>query len=665
MKFTLKKKLTLAFFLLILLPMVALGFYSYVMSEEALQSSIEDMITVDASNVAENIESTIKSVSTILEVASYNNALGKLAQHSQDASDIEAFNYIKDIQNSNSELIQGIMIVDIRGKAIMHSEDMQIDRDLSNEDYVKNALSGIETVSDVLMDETTGEANIIIAYPLKDNNKVVGALTSTINFNTISEYAAKIKIGEKGYAYMIDKEGIFVYHPKSEMVFTKNIKDVGDENLAFYAEEAKTGKESEGFYEFEGIEKFARFQPTVNWIVGVTAEYDEYMEPALNIRDNTVKTIIVALIISMSVAYYISTKSIVKPIKKLKDAMNLAGEGDLSVEVSLKSKDELKDLGDSFNGMINQLSEIVNKVRSAAHELTAASEEMSYSAQVLNSSTEEIGISISSVAEEANNQNKSVVEASQVLVQLSSLVQLAQNKAQSSSKNANNTMQAAEIGRTKVDETVQAINIISEGTDETAQYLEKLNELSIKVSGIISTINSIANQTNLLALNAAIEAARAGVHGRGFSVVADEVRKLSEESNANASEIALIVNEMINYTKNAVASMKKSKDEVHRGVIIVSETDKAFVNIMDAVKYIVSNIDEILDITKDEVASSDQIISLINEVSTITESTALHSENVAAAAEEQAANVETLSATAEETSSMAEELSSLVDRFKI
>lgn len=67
----------------------------------------------------------------------------------------------------------------------------------------------------------------------------------------------------------------------------------------------------------------------------------------------------------------------------------------------------------------------------------------------------------------------------------------------------------------------------------------------------------------------------------------------------------------------------------------------------------------------DEVASSDKVIGLINDIATVTESNASNSENVSSAAEEQASAINNLTATAQETSAMAEELTKLVERFKI
>jgi methyl-accepting chemotaxis protein len=226
-------------------------------------------------------------------------------------------------------------------------------------------------------------------------------------------------------------------------------------------------------------------------------------------------------------------------------------------------------------------------------------------------------------------------------------------------------MHAADQGRRKVEETVEAIENISKASAETEDRLKILDELSKKVSGIISTINNISSQTNLLALNAAIEAARAGEHGKGFTVVAEEVRKLSEQTNVGANEISSLVNEMVVEIGKAVESMDSGKNAVENGVIIANDTDKSFISIITAVEQISKDIQQIVDVTKDEVASSDKIINLINTVATITEATAASSQEVAAAAEEQNTTIENVAASAEETSAMAVSLNNLVEKFII
>ena len=666
MKISLKTKLMATFFILISIPMGVLGYVSYTMAANSLQTSVNQQLKEQTSDTSALIEKAIESVKHSIEIASLNSDMGKVAQNLSKADIDTAFEYIQNVQKSNEDTMEVLIITDANGKVVIDSQTKEPDIDLSDRDYMKQALStGKETVSEVLTSRFTGNSAIFIVYPLKDGDKIIGTLVGSIKFDGISTYASKVKIGQNGYAYMIDKNGLIVYHPDSSKILKENVSDKASEDFKPIINAMKEGKTSEGFYTYDNVYKYVVFQPVDNWVIAVTADYDEYMASVISIRRDTIIIVAISIIIAMICAYLYSTKGIINPIKKLEKLMKRAGDGDLTVNINIKSNDEIKELGNSFNAMIEHQDEIVKSVRNAAEELNAASEEMAASSEEISATTEEISATINKVAEDAEKQNESILDVSGVLVQLASLVQLAQNRAQATSSNAVNTKTVADLGREKVEETVRAMNVISIGSDETSQALECVNSLSVKVGGIINTINSIAEQTNLLALNAAIESARAGEHGKGFSVVADEVRKLSEESNDKAKEISILINEMMKQTQNAVIAMQRAKAEVDNGVTIVSETDKAFINIITAIENIVEHVNEILDITGDEVASSDKVVKVINEIATITESNTANSENVSLATEEQASAINNLTATAEETSAMAEELTKLVERFKI
>jgi len=665
MKISLKVKLIITFFILISIPMGILGYMSYNMSAKSMQASVEQQLKEQTSETSALIGDRIESVKHTLEVASLNGDIGKAVKNLNADNVDTTFKYLQNVQEKNKDYMEVLIITDLTGKAIIDSQTKEPDIDLSDRDYMKKALSGSEVVSEVLTSRFTGNPAIFVAYPLKEGNKIIGTLVGSINFSSVSNYASKVKVGEKGYAYMIDKNGLIVYHPDKSKILKENASDNASEDFKPIINEMKEGKTSQGFYTYGNVYKYVVFQPAGNWVIAVTAEYNDYMSAAISIRNETIIIFVIAIIAAMVCAYLFSSKSIINPIKKLEKAMKLAGDGDLTVNINIKSNDEIKELGDSFNDMIKHQDEIVRNVSTAAEQLNAASEEMAASSEEISATTEEISATINQIAEDAEKQNESILDVSGVLVQLSSLVQLASSRAKATSSDAVNTKSVADFGREKVEETVKAINIISIGSDETSQALQSVNSLSVEVGGIINTINSIAEQTNLLALNAAIEAARAGEHGKGFSVVADEVRKLSEETNSKAKEISTLVNEMMKQTKNAVVSMDRAKVEVDKGVEIVSETDKAFINIISEIDNIVGHVNEILDITGDEVASSDKVVKLINEIATITENNTASSENVSLAAADQANAINNLTATAEETSAMAEELTKLVERFKV
>lgn len=665
MKLSLKAKLIAAFLLLIVIPMSVLGLLSYRMSSTALQKTIEEQLRYQTSQVAESIVTTTDSVKRNLKIASGNMDLASVAEGKDSKVFPDAFDYIRKLQQDNSDIIETVFITDSSGKAVMTNDEFNSSIDLSDREYVKKALEGTYAISEVLFSKATNKPVVAVAQPLIKGGYLTGVLIATIKFECISIHSAEIKVGEGGYSYIIDKTGLFIYHPIEGKVLKENLSSTATGELKNIVEQMKSGKPGEGFYTYEGIYKFVRYAPAANWVVAITANYDEYMAPAREIMKNTIFIAIGAALLAMIIAYVISTYGIVNPVRKLEKLMGMAGQGDLTVKAEVNTKDEIQALAESFNQMILHQSKIVKEVRMGAQELAAASEEMAASSEQVSSAAQQISSSILEVSKNAENQSSSVVEASKVLVQLSSLVQLAQNKALSASESSKHTMDSAQRGRAKVKDTVLAMDVISKSTEETAEVLKVLNELSSKVGGIVTTINSLAEQTNLLALNAAIEAARAGEHGRGFAVVADEVRKLSEQSNTGAGEIAGLVNEMIRQTERAVKSMDSSKSAVKNGVKVAGDTDNSFVDILGAVLGITKGVEEIADITKDEVATSDQIVKLIDTIATATETTSANSQEVSAATEEQTATVENVASTAEETSSMASALEELVRKFKV
>lgn len=279
---------------------------------------------------------------------------------------------------------------------------------------------------------------------------MIGTLVGSIKFDSISSYASQIKVGKSGYAYMIDKNGLIVYHPDSSKILKENANDNAGEDLKVLVQEMKEGKSSEGFYTYGNIYKYVVFQPVGNWVIAVTAQYDEYMSAALSIRNYTIIISLISIIIAMICAYTYSTIGIINPIKKLERLMRSAGEGDLTVKIDIQSKDEIEELGKSFNEMIKHQDKIVRNVTNAAEQLNAASEEMAASSEEISAATEEISATVNQVAQDAEKQNESIVDVSKVLVQLSSLVQLAQSRAKATSSNAANTMSAADLEEKKL-----------------------------------------------------------------------------------------------------------------------------------------------------------------------------------------------------------------------
>ncbi len=668
MKVSLRAKIMAAFFILIAFPMSLFGIVSYNMASRSLQELTKSQLEQQADDVSKLIEKSIDSVRGEVELVSLNEQLADFIQDSSSTANMDtAFEYINQVQKSNKDFMEVLIVTDSTGKVLIDTQTKSPTIDLGDRDYLKETLSnGTTAVSEVLNSRFTGNPAIFISTPIKKDDTIIGTIVGSIKFSSISNYASDVKIGEDGYGYMVDKDGLIIGHPNEDKILNENICDSDSESLKNIANGMVSGEVTEGFYtDYQGIYKYVTFKPVDKWVVAITASYDEYMASAIAIKKNTIIYVIISIVIAMICSYLYSTKCIVNPIKYIESLMKRAGEGDLTVTAEVKLNDEIGGLAKSFNAMIESQDEIVKSVIGASKQLEQASNHLASSSQEISATTEEISATVDNVYEASEKQNQSVVDISEVLVQLSSLVQLAQSRAKSTDSNANKTKEVADLGRQKVEQTVNAMNSISVESNETSKVLKEVNELSVKVSGIINTINSIAEETNLLALNAAIEAARAGEQGKGFSIVAEEVRQLSEETNTRSKEITELVSEMVEQTGNAVKAMERANLEVEKGVTVVNDTDEAFINIIKSIEIIVKHVEEILDITSDEVASSDKVVSLINDIATISESNSAECKNVAQATEQEADAINNLTATAEETSAMSEQLTKLVEKFKV
>jgi len=138
------------------------------------------------------------------------------------------------------------------------------------------------------------------------------------------------------------------------------------------------------------------------------------------------------------------------------------------------------------------------------------------------------------------------------------------NELLESAENLSSSLQ--QIGASITSVANDAIKL-TESNNKVVESAKEANSAMKETDEVLSFIKQIANQTNLLGLNAAIEAARAGEHGKGFSVVAEEIRKLSQNSNEAVKKIYLIL-------ENAIKAVDKITLEVD-GTIISTEQQAA------------------------------------------------------------------------------------------
>jgi signal transduction histidine kinase len=192
--------------------------------------------------------------------------------------------------------------------------------------------------------------------PLFDKNKkVIGAFG--LGYKDLNEYLEKtlndIKIGETGYVYIMNSKGDTLVHPKIKG------QNIGDFDFSKNIFKNKNGVIE---YEFNGIYKLAayRYFEPWDWYIVATANYDDLKSSSKSILNMTLLTGLIVLVIGSILALFL-TNTIVKPINNLKNCMEIASKGDLTVHCDIKNKDEIGVLSNSFNHMIEENRRLIEE----------------------------------------------------------------------------------------------------------------------------------------------------------------------------------------------------------------------------------------------------------------------------------------------------------------
>ena len=295
--------------------------------------------------------------------------------------------------------------------------------------------------------------------------------------------------------------------------------------------------------------------------------------------------LIVAILLGIAIAYFI-TRAITVPMIKGVDVANSLAKGDLTVDVNVDSNDEIGLLMKSMKSMIESLKGVISDVMTSADNVASGSQELSSSSEQMSQG--------------ATEQAASAEQASSSMEQMSANIKQNADNAQQTERIALQAAEDAEIGGKAVSETVEAMKQIADK---------------------ISIIEEIARQTNMLALNAAIEAARAGEHGKGFAVVADAVRKLAERSQVAAGEISNLSTSSVEIAENAGTMLNKIVPDIRKNAELVQEINAA---------------------SGEQNSGADQINQALQQLDQVIQQNASAAEEMSATSEELAAQAEQL-----------------------
>ncbi|WP_261922952.1 methyl-accepting chemotaxis protein [Shewanella sp. NFH-SH190041] len=432
--------------------------------------------------------------------------------------------------------------------------------------------------------KSAGQQIVTPPYRTKTDHTVVitisepiqaGVVGASVPIQSIIDGVTELSLPDNGFAILVQNNGnVIGYHDPSKIMQPLSKIDDG-----LYKHLGQFTDSQEGFQEinFDGDNRqklvWAQKVAGTDWVLLLVLDKATLEAPLGKMLWIQLSLALIALILG-AVAISIQINRLFLPLNHVSQALAAiaSGGGDLTRRIEVETADEIGELADSFNSFAASQHQLIRHIRLLSSELGGIAE----GTLALNHAS----------ANELQRQQQDVSMVATAITELASATQEIAHNAEQTAKAAEQSAVSSEQGKCLVEKTRQSIHDLADEVVQATDVITELSRHAQAITGVLSTIQGIAEQTNLLALNAAIEAARAGEQGRGFAVVADEVRVLSYRTQESTKEINTTIETLQRTMANAVERMQASQTLADRSVKDANTASGALADITSTIAII-------------------------------------------------------------------------------
>lgn len=293
-------------------------------------------------------------------------------------------------------------------------EEMPEGYDATSRPWYKQAVDnkGKVIISDPYKDASTGDNLITIARTVEKNGQIVGVVGIDLTLKQLAQRIASKKVGITGEVFISEVSGNILAHSDKDLINT----DFASQ-LSFW-DKAKSEKSGFVDYTFDGLNKFGVFQTNelTGWKLVASLDQSELSNDTESILNTNLLMIIVMTLLSVVISLLLS-KGIANNIKKLIDVFAKASKGDLTVKIKAITKDEFKDLANSFNSMSVNSNEM-DKISIDTKELSSKGLSMIGTLIEKSNKTKESTLEVDDLVQDMNQSTKQINLISQTIASI-------------------------------------------------------------------------------------------------------------------------------------------------------------------------------------------------------------------------------------------------------
>ena len=335
------RKLLLGFLFTGLVPLIVLGILitgivrSHLISEAGESFRAIAMFNVEK---AESYISSLKSKSA--EFSNDDFIRGKIREGKAG----ELSRYLRD-KIAQDESILGSFIINPNGTIIAATDEEEIGKDESSDDYFVKGKKGAYITNLIGHEHFRSAGQIVVSAPIAEGGRILGVAVNSFSTLELGEQLSG-KLPKNAEIYFVDRKKVMFTHPYPSVHMPGMVVDTLPVKNCLERNEDASGIWKN--YEGKDVIGSSKCFPDAGWSLLIEAK----TEDAFSVLNKIYFYFIVSggiLLVFVIITGLILTRRISRPITEMHHATEEIGKRNFSVKVDIKTGDELEQLGETIN----------------------------------------------------------------------------------------------------------------------------------------------------------------------------------------------------------------------------------------------------------------------------------------------------------------------------
>ncbi len=339
--------------------MTVSSYISYHESARDMRAALIDKMRGDAEAGARSTAELIRSaIADVKRTANSEDVRRFFSGDINDPERAKAMNAALTYLNDTYPDFAVMSIIAPNGMIVASADEKLVQKvNLTERAYFRKAITGEFALSDPFYSEFSKVSMIVAASPVVIDNKIAGVLYGAVSLeNYFTNAIAPIKVGEKGFAYVVDAQGHVIVARNKDWIFNDKLP-----SLPLYRELAK--EKMGGYREITGndgkpVIVYYLKEPLSNLTVIVRAETSDVFSGLEGMFRTSATITLVASLLCCLVVWFI-VRPVVAVLRKSVIFAGRVAQGDLSGELAVKRSDELGTLADALRAIPESLKTVI------------------------------------------------------------------------------------------------------------------------------------------------------------------------------------------------------------------------------------------------------------------------------------------------------------------